>query len=142
MYLDLDLKGSDIESLAPILNYHLLERVDDLNWIDMSRVAVWDSYLKTVFNKASIVPNTLDVLKKYFANQVISILSESECYITVDPNIIYTNNYTIDSLARLINYGNLSIQGYPLFDEVYQFVLDNLEKIIINLVIGNVNITV
>lgn len=62
---------------------------------------------------------------------------ETTTHIFINPNIYYTGtNIKLVDLCNLINFGNMSIDGYPIFTETFNHFSRNIKKYIDKCIIG------
>lgn len=73
---------------------------------------------------------TSDIIKIAFNNFRISQFSDY-FLIFIDQNLKLSriNNLTIDQLCRLINYGTADIAGWPIFEDTFQYIKDNIDSL-------------
>lgn len=100
--------------------------------IDDRRAALWTKYLRDAgfkwnkIGKKTVIPSALDIIKGSVYHLTYTKFEDK--YVIEISNIamIPQTPYRYVELASLINYGNLSIPGYPLFDESFKYIEDNL----------------
>ena len=123
---DLDIKD--------FVNNFLLDKIPAvyIKSVDRLRLLRFDNYLnslniatKTRTGKVRKI-NTFEVLYSAFNNLVVAV--DSGTYtITINPNTMVPNfNIKLITVAELVNYGTVSIQSYPIIDEVFDKVADDL----------------
>lgn len=96
---------------------------------------LWDEYFKENdlgwvkdSTDTPIPPSTSYIISEYFTNLVIDQPGNS-FIITTDPdNMLRNTGLAIDTLAAIINNGNLSTKAYPYFDEVFDYFADNIDS--------------
>ena len=96
---------------------------------------LWDDYFKendlgwvTDSTDTPIPPSTSYIISEYFTNLVIDQPGNS-FIITTDPdNMLRNTGLAIDTLAAIINNGNLSTPAYPYFDDVFNYFADNIDS--------------
>lgn len=125
-----------IEDKKNLLTYDflnwLLEELKDLiiTKLNPSKMKPFDNYL----NKTDLFK--LHALKKYSCLSFINfslkhlILTKHNSTITIKFNDkIYITGLTltnIDTFCKFINYGDVTIKGYPIFTECFSEIVDNL----------------
>lgn len=76
--------------------------------------------------------NVKDVLVSAIYNLVYTEMPNGSYVISIDSNqIVPDTRAKIIEVARLVNYGNMSVPSYPIFDEVFKFFADNLNDLYI-----------
>jgi hypothetical protein len=54
---------------------------------------------------------------------------ETYTQIFINPNIVYPGTqFRVVDLCKVINYGTLSIEGYPIFTETFDYFSQNIDK--------------
>lgn len=76
--------------------------------------------------------NVKDVLLSAIYNLVYTEMPDGSYVISIDSNqIVPDTRAKIIEVAQLVNYGNMSVPSYPIFDEVFNFFADNLNDLYI-----------
>lgn len=105
---------------------------------DRARATQWDENLASI-NPGwaedelgnAIAPTVRYIVSEYFSHLVIGRQGQNYV-ITVDPSLkLRGTSLTIDSIATLINEGNLSFYPYSYFDQVYDVVASMLKKLFV-----------
>ena len=79
--------------------------------------------------------NVKDVLLSAIYNLVYTKMPNGSYVISIDSNqIVPDTRAKIIEVAQLVNYGNMSVPSYPIFDEVFRFFADNLNDLYIEYV--------
>ena len=104
--------------LIPIIRAH----ANDYSKINSKLEELWNDYLKEIFIEVSDTPTLKKIIRIYFDNLVINRNPEDLSYtITGNSNIKYpASPIKIDTLVELITRGNLDVNGYSIFDDVYE----------------------
>ena len=56
---------------------------------------------------------------------------ETTTHIFINPNIYFTGtNIKLVDLCKIINFGNMSVDGYPIFTETFDYFSKNIKKYI------------
>lgn len=104
-----------------------------LSHLELSKLDKFDEYFKS-----EGFVNTYKVSNLSSRNIIylgISHLShrryETETQLSIDDSLYYPGtNIKISSLCKLINFGNMDIDGYPIFSNTFQHFRDNIDKYI------------
>lgn len=117
----------------PFVNF-LIEKIQEyfINHLDGRQIARWDKYLKenvATFSKIKSQVSARDILVSGISNLIV-LQTDSSYIITVDPNnVLYGTNLKVSSLCKLINNGNLSISGYPVFTRTFEMFKLNIRLV-------------
>lgn len=91
---------------------------------------------KELLNAWTIYLNDLNILNKgdsveklinKFTNYLVFVNLKDEYVIEINQNIYYNKNIKYIDLYKLINYGNLEMQGCFILSDIFEEVQDNLE---------------
>lgn len=86
----------------------------------------WDDYITTLY-RGEKHPTVQDIFQQYFSN-IIYFSIGNNYVLQCDRNVKLKGfNESVDTLARLINYGTLDMQKYPVFDNVLDYFASNLD---------------
>ena len=105
---------------------------------DRARAAQWDENLASInpgwaedeFGNAT-APTVRYIASEYFSHLMIGRQGQNYV-ITTDPSLkLRGTSLTIDSIATLINEGNLSFYPYSYFDQVYDVVASMQKKLFV-----------
>lgn len=112
------------ESFIPYLKRRMLRHI--CFRLDDSKLIKFDEYFKS--NK-----DTKDVTSKHIIMLAMSNLQhkryEDNTHIFINPNITYPEtNIRIVDLCKIINFGTLSIEGYPIFTMTFDHFSRNIKK--------------
>lgn len=132
----LEIKNPDGENLDQFVGWlcdYIQQYADDPVVHQPALDQLWQQYFDEndlgwpVDDAGNPVPPTISyVVDQYFSHLVIARRGE-DYIITSDPNLkLGQSQITIDQVASVINYGNLSVPAYPLFDVVFESVADDL----------------
>ena len=105
-----------------------------LSIIDRKRYSVWKQYLEKAYNKQ---PIDIDrILIESISNLEYKKIG-NDYEISINPNIIcsYIPAKLID-ICALINYGNLSISPYPIFDILFERLSEMISDLNIQYTLG------
>lgn len=129
----LDLKDFSQEVIKQMREY-LESHIDD------AKLIRWDDYLNKEIKwgwqyKVKIVRTKALLLGATYNLQVIE--RANKITIRINPNAIIneTRRKYIDIL-KLITYGNLSIQGYPIWEDMMNYFANNISEIYENYEVG------
>lgn len=100
-------------------------------YIEPNKLIAWDDYLnnkiklKTTDGSLRLI-SSKDILISGSYNLIIK-QTTNQYEITINPNVNIPNYYAkfID-IIKLINYGNINIQPYPIYDYMTDFIANNL----------------
>lgn len=120
MRLEIKSKNINLTEFSPYINNYIKRSYNSFIKYNNSLITLWNDYFKEIFSKANRIPTLQSVVREFFNNQ-ISIIQENGLSLLIKTNsdIVFTDNFKVEQLASLINNGNLSIRGYPIFDEIY-----------------------
>lgn len=124
-----------------VINNELEEDITDFcNWlikdiqssfkgfIDANQLIRFDDIINNSieFKQLPRYINPIEIIIGSMYNLRLAV-NNSVYTIEIDPNINIPDTYTkfID-IARLVNFGNLTVNPYPIFTEIFQFYADNL----------------
>lgn len=99
---------------------------EDEAWYIPAMRQYWDKYLAQIYRQVDHCPTVKEVFEAYFKN--LKFTQEGLAYIiTVNPTVKLKNiDATVETLANLINYGTLDMPAYPLFDDVFDQVAEEI----------------
>lgn len=118
----------DLDTFCKYLCSYMYRAACDTSKFDRNQLKIWNTYLDNLFKDYEIKPTVQLIVKDYFRNLKWQKIKENNYLISVDKNVLFENTKTsIDMIAALINDGNLSIKGYPIFDKIYTDVKENLQ---------------
>ena len=105
-----------------------------LSIIDRRRYVTWENYLQKAYNKQSI--NIDKILLDSIGNLEYKKIG-NDYEISINPNIIcsYIPAKLID-ICALINYGNLSLSPYPIFDILFERLSEMISDLYIQYTLG------
>lgn len=105
-----------------------------LSIIDRKRYSVWKQYLEKAYNKQPIDVDR--ILIESISNLEYKKIG-NDYEISINPNIIcsYIPAKLID-ICALINYGNLSISPYPIFDILFERLSEMISDLYIQYTLG------
>lgn len=99
--------------------------------IDPKKLENWDNF----FNNQSMYKSIYK--KKISAIDLISAgasnldyrISDSKFQILLNPNIYASglDRIKVDTICRLINYGNRDLAGYPIFTDTFNYFAENID---------------
>ena len=124
------------KSFIPYLKKRILGHV--LILLDLKKIIKYDEYFNS-FNFKSDNPtiiNTKKIIMLGMSN-LIHERYETTTHISINPNITYPGTkFKIIDLCKVINFGTLSIDAYPIFTETFNHFSKNLKKYIDYCAIG------
>ena len=105
-----------------------------LSIIDRRRYVTWENYLQKAYNKQSI--NIDKILLDSISNLEYKKIG-NDYEISINPNVICSNiPAKLIDICALINYGNLSISPYPIFDIVFERLGEMISDLYIEYTLG------
>ena len=102
--------------------------------LDLKKLIVWDKYLnennvyKSIYKKQI---NTQDIIIAGAMNLDFS-KSESNFMIYINRNIFTPglDRIKLESICKLINFGDLGIKGYPIFTNTFDYFAESIQDYI------------
>lgn len=121
-YLTFDFGSWLISRIQYNFNYH----------VDLNKLQVWDEFFESSADYNSIGDNkisTLAILQSGLKNLICQDLPD-KLIIRINPNqfVIGLDRVKVDQVCRLINFGNTSIKGYPIFTELFNEIVENINE--------------
>ena len=105
--------------MSVILNINKLQRYDEL--FQSEEFLILSNKTSISSRKVVLMAMTNLIHKRY----------ETNTHIFINPNINYPGtNMKIVDLCKIINYGTLSIDAYPIFTETFNHIQQNIGKYI------------
>lgn len=127
----LDLDGFISEKLIPEIQEVFPSMINDGKLISVNDFV--NNTLKLSLQGRWI--DVKDVLLSAIYNLVYTEMPDGSYVISIDSNqIVPDTRAKIIEVAQLVNYGNMSVPSYPIFDEVFNFFADNLNDLYIEYV--------
>lgn len=105
-------------------------RFEIIRKIDRRKLETWDIYFNESEDYKSIT--NLDIKTEniilFGAKSISPTIHPTQCTITFNKNqfVPGLDRVKVESVCKLINFGNLSIKGYPIFSDTLQYVADNI----------------
>jgi len=126
----------DLNSFCDWLKLRISNDVDNNAFpVNEQRVQPWEDYFKEIevgwrmdAQGKPVVPTFKSIISNFFDNLVVEKIGQN--YIIKANEILSVPGTSITwyMLARLINYGTLSIARYQYFDDVLNFYAEHLEE--------------
>ena len=111
----------------------LLDKIPNIgkDLINESKLIKWNNYI----NDNKLIDWTFVTRQINIKDVILGSLNnlrirdeKSEIIIDLNPNIAIPNSYTsYISIAKLINNGNVDMNPYPIYDQIFNYVSDNFE---------------
>lgn len=113
------------------IEWLIIEIQSELNLrVKKSKLKNWDNYLNNYFQLKNFTKNTYsteyiiqlgikNIIYKYDAKLI-------EIYINEHIYIPGLDRVKLNSICKLVNYGNQELAGYPIFSEVFNYIADNI----------------
>jgi hypothetical protein len=103
-----------------------------LSSLEETRLLLWNEYLNSdgVIDFASKKSILAKEIIMYGVSNLRVLKLPQKFIIEINPNAFMfgLNSTKIEKLCRLINYGNASIKGYPIFSRVFSEVAENIDS--------------
>ena len=101
--------------------------------LNFKKLTPFDEYFKSEeFNKLS--NNVRVSSKKVIVLGMTNLIHkryETNTHIFINPNILFPGtDIKLVDLCKIINYGNMSIEGYPIFTDTFEHFSKNINKYI------------
>ena len=108
---------------------------DLISRIDPKKLEVWDIYLQSL-------PAYWDIYKKYkksakdllifAAKNLIHSESDEEFNVYINDTIYspFLDTIKLNSFCKLINFGDLTCKGYPIFTECFDYIAENIQDLV------------
>lgn len=88
----------------------------------------WDSYFKSTIDPKV----NCDTILRETINSMRFTTVEGKYVVLIDgKHMVNGTDYTLDSLLKLFNYGNLSIKGSHLISNAFDYLKHNIAKILL-----------
>ena len=102
--------------------------------LDTKRFLVWDEYLneKEIFKTTYLKSiNTLSIVFDGIQNLVFNI-KKPYIRISINPKLMVNglDRVSLETFCTLVNYGDLSLNGYPIFSDAFREVEENFNDYI------------
>ena len=111
----------------------LLDKIPNIGkeLINESKLIKWNNYI----NDNKLINWTFVTRQVNIKDVILGSLNnlrirdeKSEIIIDLNPNTTIPNSYTsYISIAKLINKGNVDMNPYPIYDQIFNYVSDNFE---------------
>lgn len=102
---------------------YLIKKIQEkiLASINSKKLIKWDKYLLNIFNNKLIKKVNTKEIFLIGLHYLEYIETKENFIIQINPNVKYRDtNFTILSLIKLINYGCVGIQGYPIISNTFE----------------------
>jgi hypothetical protein len=106
-------------------------RMRILSSLNLTKLSKFDEffesdYFKTLYGDKKVLASKVVVLG---ANNLRHTIIQESGSIYIDPNMYYPGTQIkLVDLCNLINFGNLSVDAYPVFSDAFQHFSNNLEE--------------
>lgn len=102
----------------------------NFNKIDKEKISFFNNYLKLLD-----VPSIEYILNVLY-NNIVVVKKHNDIYeIKVDPSV-RIGNYKLNTLIRLIEYGNLEIRGLNFIEDTFDYIKKNIDYLILAYAVG------
>ena len=122
MYLEIiNPDNLDLDNFSTYLCAKLSVYSKDEGWFIPELSILWDEYFQELYKEADTRPTVKDIFQAYFSN-LVYIKDKKNYIIKVDKNAkIEGIDATIESLAKIVNFGTLDMPRYNIFDRLFDF---------------------
>lgn len=106
-------------------------KIYGLSHLDKRRLDAWTEYLNSVYDTGSNRKlNARDIIVAGFSNiTYVSFPSSYSIQIDETKKLPYTTNILLYKICNMINSGTLDMKGYPIFDNAYNYIVNNIRVI-------------
>lgn len=98
--------------------------------LNQQKLVQWDIFFNSddVYERISDIDIATKDILMFGIRNLICEIGASKIIVRINPNLFVPgfDRVRVDSVCRLINFGNSSIKGYPLFTTVLQKFADNI----------------
>lgn len=104
-----------------------------LSNIDTKKLVHWNNYFSELpSNEASIQDNSSQQIIVFAVSNLTCKLNQGELIITYDQTkfIPGYDRLKLSTAIKTINYGTLSIKGYPIFSDTFKYFAENIDTYI------------
>lgn len=100
--------------------------------IDAIKLKHWDIYLNKELVYKNIYINqikAIDIIAEGISNLYFQTFDRG-FWISINPNILISglDRVKLESICKLINYGNQEINGYPIFTDTFKYIADHINE--------------
>lgn len=106
-------------------------KIYGLTHLDKRRLDLWTKYLNSIYEvNSSRKLNARDIVVAGFSNIVYkSFPSSYSIQIDESKKLPYTSNILLYNICSMINNGTLDMKGYPIFDDTFKYIVNNIRGI-------------
>lgn len=94
-----------------------------LSSIKASKLKQWDEY----FKQNNISVSAYEIIKQAAKHLKYTIIKD-DAMIMIDNNVDIDNKYSLISLCKLINNGNLETKAYPIFTQTFEYIAKHIRQ--------------
>jgi len=95
--------------------------------IDLRKTVLLDDYIREVYNIKEKYIDCEYIIVRGIDNLIYEFLSDGSYTIYINPNEKLNRlDAKISDVCKLINYGTLSVKGYPIFTDSIKYVQENI----------------
>lgn len=100
--------------------------------VNISKYAPIDGYLGTLDFMTRHKGQTSDTIMRLGANSLVTKEFEGRFVIQINDTLMFDNkeNIKLSSMCKLINYGTMSVKGYPILIELFNHFADNIDMLV------------
>lgn len=106
-------------------------KIYGLTHLDKRRLDLWTEYLNSIYETHSGRKlNARDIVVAGFSNIVYkSFPSSYSIQIDESVKLPYTSNILLYNICSMINNGTLDMKGYPIFNDTFEYIVNNIKGI-------------
>lgn len=125
----------EISSTSPVIDRNfglwLIKylRKDILRKLGSAKLTSWDKYFNEQFSTIYAKKISSEEIIKMGVQNLICNFASASIIIRISPNVYMPgfDRVKVESLCKLINYGNTTIPPVPIFTDTFNTVADNIE---------------
>ena len=125
--MQLSIKGNNLTEnfakwLLEIIKIELKQK------IDKRKLESWEKYFRE--NLHIVIPIDL-IIKKSIDNLIYKFTDENEILICLNDKEYIVANYKLITICKMINFGNVDHNGYPVFSDIFNQVASKVDNYVI-----------
>lgn len=107
-------------------------KMEYANVVNTAKYAAMNEYLDTLDFMARHKGQTSDTIMRLGVNSLITKEFEGRFVIQINDTLMFDTkeNIKLSSMCKLINYGTMSVKGYPILIELFNHFADNIDMLV------------
>lgn len=107
-------------------------KLEYANVVNTAKYAAMNEYLGTLDFMARHKGQTSDTIMRLGVNSLVIKEFEGRFVIQINDTLMFDNkeNIKLSSMCKLINYGTMSVKGYPILIELFNHFADNIDMLV------------